>query len=287
MRGLDFNQPATQNNGYANNHDSWPWAFFESIGHVIELNLQAMTNQAPRVSIVIPAKNEAVRLPPSIRQIRNTFPDEAWEFIIVIELSTDGTEQRVREAIGGDSRFVVIANPVARGKGYAVKTGMLQARGDLIFFMDADLSVPLGYIPEFLKHAEAADVLVGSRRHSESIIRVHQSFTRELSGRMFNLALRLAGITRLADTQCGFKAFRRDVAQAVFSKLEQDGFGFDVEVLLLASQLGFRSLELPVEWADVKGTKVSFLSGFEALRDAILAARRIKRKYPTHANSRS
>ena len=80
---------------------------------MIELNLQAMTNQAPRVSIVIPAKNEAVRLPPSIRQIRNTFPDEAWEFIIVIELSTDGTVQRVREAIGGDSRFVVIANPVA------------------------------------------------------------------------------------------------------------------------------------------------------------------------------
>ena len=287
MRRLDFNEPATQNNGDANNHDAWPWAFIKSIGHVLELNSPQMSNQAPRLSIVIPAKNEALRLPPSIRQIRNIFPDEAWEFIIVIELSVDGTEAAVREAIGGDPRFVVIANPVARGKGYAVKTGMLRARGDLIFFMDADLSVPLGYIPEFLKHAEEADVLVGSRRHPESIIRVHQSFTRELSGRMFNLALRLAGITRLADTQCGFKAFRRDAAQAVFSKLEQDGFGFDVEVLLLASQLGFRSLELPVEWADVKGSKVSFLSGFEALRDAILAARRIKRKYPTHAKSRS
>ena len=253
----------------------------------MDLNPLPMSNQAPRVSIVIPAKNEAVRLPPSIRQIRSTFPDEAWEFIIVIELSADGTEAVVREAIGGDPRFVVIANPVARGKGYAVKTGMLRARGDMVFFMDADLSVPLGYIPEFLNQAGDADVLVGSRRHPSSIIRVHQSFTREFSGRMFNLALRLAGITRLADTQCGFKAFRRDAAQAVFSKLEQDGFGFDVEALLLASQLGFHALELPVEWADVKGSKVSFLSGFEALRDAILAARRIKRKYPSHANSRS
>ena len=246
-----------------------------------------MPNQVPRVSIVIPAKNEALRLPPSIRQIRSAFPDEAWEFIIVIELSSDGTEAAVREAIDGDPRFLVIANPVARGKGYAVKTGMLRARGDLVFFMDADLSVPLGYVPEFLNHVAEADVLVGSRRHPGSIIRVHQSFTRELSGRIFNLALRVGGITRLADTQCGFKAFRREAAQAVFSKLEQDGFGFDVEALMLASQLGFRALELPVEWADVKGSKVSFLSGLEALRDAILAARRIKRKYPSHANSRS
>ncbi len=246
-----------------------------------------MSNQVPRVSIVIPAKNEAVRLPPSIRQIRSAFPDEAWEFIIVIELSSDGTEAAVREAIDGDPRFLVIANPVARGKGYAVKTGMLRARGDLVFFMDADLSVPLGYVPEFLNHVAEADVLVGSRRHPGSIIRVHQPFTREFSGRIFNLALRVVGITRLADTQCGFKAFRREAAQAVFSRLEQDGFGFDVEALLLAGQLGFRALELPVEWADVKGSKVSILSGFEALRDAILAARRIKRKYPSHANSRS
>lgn len=287
MRGLDFYEPATQNKCDANNHDPWPWTFYESIGHAIELNPPPMSNQVPRVSIVIPAKNEAVRLPPSIRQIRSAFPDEAWEFIIVIELSSDGTEAAVREAIDGDPRFLVIANPVARGKGYAVKTGMLRARGDLVFFMDADLSVPLGYVPEFLNHVAEADVLVGSRRHPGSIIRVHQPFTREFSGRIFNLALRVVGITRLADTQCGFKAFRREAAQAVFSRLEQDGFGFDVEALLLAGQLGFRALELPVEWADVKGSKVSILSGFEALRDAILAARRIKRKYPSHANSRS
>lgn len=231
----------------------------------------------PPVSIVIPARNEAVRLPPSIRQIRETFPTEPWEFIVVVERSTDGTVDAAREAVGGDPRFEIVANPVARGKGYAVKTGMLRARGDLVFFMDADLSVPLRFVPEFLRHAADADVLMGSRRHPESVIRIHQPLLREASGRIFNVSLRLLGITPLRDTQCGFKAFTRAAAQAVFSRVEQDGFGFDVEAILVAQALGLRLLELPVEWADVKGTKVSPLNGLAALRDAVQAAWRVRR----------
>ncbi len=246
-----------------------------------------MSDQAPAVSIVIPAKNEAVRLPPSIRKIRSTFPNEPWEFIIVVELSTDGTAKAVREAVGGDPRFDVVCNSVARGKGYAVKTGMLQAKGNLVFFMDADLSVPLNYIPIFLNHSQEADVLIGSRRHPESIIQVHQSAPREFSGRIFNFALRLLGITRLADTQCGFKAFHQKAAQEIFSRVQQDGFGFDVEAILVAQTLGFRLLELPVEWADVKGSKVSPLNGLAALRDAVLAAWRVRREYSGYAKSRS
>jgi len=234
---------------------------------------------SPTVSIVIPARNEAIRLPPSIRQIRETFPTEPWEFIVVVERSTDGTVDAAREAVGDDPRFEIIANPVARGKGYAVKTGMLRARGDLAFFMDADLSVPLRYIAAFLRHASDADVLIGSRRHPDSIIRVHQPLLREASGRVFNVALRLLGITPLRDTQCGFKAFSRSAAQAVFSRVEQDGFGFDVEAILVAQALGLRLLELPVEWADVKGTKVSPLNGLAALRDAVRAAWRVRRDF--------
>jgi dolichyl-phosphate beta-glucosyltransferase len=234
---------------------------------------------SPTVSIVIPARNETVRLPPSIRQIRETFPTEPWEFIVVVERSTDGTVDAAKEAVGHDPRFEIVANPVARGKGYAVKTGMLRARGDLVFFMDADLSVPLRYIPAFLRYATEADVLIGSRRHPESIIRIHQPLLREAAGRGFNLSLRLLGITPLRDTQCGFKAFTRSAAQAVFSRVEQDGFGFDVEAILVAQAVGLRLLELPVEWADVEGTKVSPLNGLAAFRDAVRAAWRVRRNF--------
>jgi len=239
-----------------------------------------MPDQAPRVSIVIPALNEAARLPASIREIRRVFPDQPWEFLIVIEPGTDNTEAAGREAAGGDERFKFVINAAARGKGYAVKTGMLLALGDMVFFMDADLSVPLRFIPEFLQEAgrSAADVLIGSRQHGASVIPVRQPLSREMAGRLFNLALRLAGVTRFGDTQCGFKAFRREAAREIFSRLRQDGFGFDVEALAIAEALGYRVGELPVEWSDAPGSKLRPLrDGVSALCDAVLAARRIRR----------
>ncbi|MFM8363666.1 MAG: dolichyl-phosphate beta-glucosyltransferase [Verrucomicrobiota bacterium] len=230
------------------------------------------------MSIVIPAREEALRLPSSIRAMREEFAGEPWEFLVVVEKSTDGTAELAREAAGGDARFTIVENPVARGKGYAVKSGMLRASGDWIFFMDADLSVPLRFVRRFLKKSEGADVLVGSRRHRESVIPVRQSLARVAAGRLFNFALRVLGITRLMDTQCGFKAFGREAAREVFSRVEQDGFGFDVEALLIADRLGYRLRELPVEWSDVKGSKVSPTNGMAALRDAVLAARRVRRE---------
>ncbi len=238
-----------------------------------------MSDQAPRVSIVIPARNEERRLPPSIREIRRFFPEEAWEFLIVIEPGTDRTEEVVRQEVEGDSRFVIHVNPTAHGKGHAVKTGMLLARGEWIFFMDADLSVPLRFVREFLKFTDRADVLMGSRRHRESTIATHQPVLREFSGRIFNRVLRWAGITHFSDTQCGFKAFRRTAAREIFSRLSQKGFGFDVEVVVLAELLGFRIMELPVEWADVEGSKLKPHDGALALLDAILAVRRVRREY--------
>ena len=247
-----------------------------------------MSNQAPCVSIVIPARNESARLPASIAEIRRTFPSEPWEFLLVIELGDDDTEAAARHAVDGDPRFIIMANPVARGKGFAVRTGMLQARGDWVFFMDADLSVPLRFVGDFLRAGGQSDVLVGSRRHPQSEIKIRQPWLRERAGRLFNVALRLSGATRLRDTQCGFKAFRREAARAIFPLVEQDGFGFDVEAIVLAEMLGFRILELPVDWADAAGSKVRPLrDGITSLVEAVLAARRIRHKYRSHANSRS
>jgi len=240
-----------------------------------------MPDQAPRVSIVIPARNEAARLPATIREIRRAFPQEEWEFLIVVEPGTDDTAGASREAARGDERFRIHINPSAHGKGHAVKTGMLLARGDLIFFMDADLSVPLRFVGGFLPEVGRADVLIGSRRHRDSVIAVRQPLARELAGRLFNRVLRYAGATRFADTQCGFKAFRREAAREIFSRVRQQGFGFDVEAVVLAEALGFRVLELPVEWADAPGSKVRPLrDGVRALVEAVLAARRIRREYP-------
>lgn len=239
-----------------------------------------MSDQAPRISIVIPARNEEARLPASIREIRRTFPLEPWEFLLVIEPGTDRTGEVAMLEIQGDPRFKIIENKSAHGKGFAVKTGMLQARGEWVFFMDADLSVPLRFVEEFLRFTDDADVLMGSRRHPDSLIANRQPLPREMAGRIFNRVLRAAGVTHYSDTQCGFKAFRRHAAREIFSRVEQVGFGFDVEAMALAHVLGFRIKELPVEWADVAGSQLNpLLHGVTSLMEAILAVRRVRRKY--------
>lgn len=239
-----------------------------------------MLDQAPPLSIVIPARNEEARLPATIREMRRTFPGEPWEFLLVIEPGVDRTGKVARQEAEGDPRFEVLENPAAHGKGFAVKTGLLKARGDWIFFMDADLSVPLRFVKEFLRFTGEADVLMGSRRHPDSVIVHRQPLLREGAGRIFNRVLRVMGTTRFADTQCGFKAFRREAAREIFSRVGQNGFGFDVEVMALAEAFGFRIKELPVEWADVAGSQLRPLRhGVTALWEAMLAVRRVRRNY--------
>lgn len=235
----------------------------------------------PRVSLVIPCRNEAVRLPPTLQALGG-YLDEAGldaEIVVVDENSRDDTVRLAKAQ--GDSRLRVIANPVGRGKGYAVKTGMLQAQGEVLFFMDADLSVPARFIGELLREFDGpVDVAFGSRRHPQSVIPIHQPFLRELFGRIFNLGLKISGATRFGDTQCGFKAFRRDAAREIFSRLTLDGFGFDVEALALADTLGYRIKECPVEWNDAAGSKVQPLrDGVSSFVTAVAAARRARRMH--------
>lgn len=233
----------------------------------------------PSLSLVIPCRNESARLPATLRAMGAWLGDRDVEVIIVVEKSTDDTADLARRQAAEDSRFRAICNSVSRGKGFAVKTGMLAATGDLVFFMDADLSVPLRFVDAFLPWFDNADVVFGSRQHPETVIPISQPFFRVFYGRIFNLALRVCGATSFKDTQCGFKAFRREAAQAVFSRLTLDGFGFDVEAMALAEALKLRIVERPVEWSDAPGTKVRALrDGTSAFFEAVGAAKRAQKK---------
>jgi dolichyl-phosphate beta-glucosyltransferase len=233
----------------------------------------------PYVSIIIPAYNEVDRLEASIRALREYLRSVRWTFevILVVEPGNDGTLDLARRITGRNEAFEVIGNKVHRGKGYAVRTGMLRARGEIAIFMDADLSTPLPELDRFLARFEEAprvDVLVGNRRHAHSVILKRQGFVRRKMGQTFNALLRAIVGVGLADTQCGFKAFRRRARESIFVRQRLDGFAFDVEVLLLAARLGFIVEDMPVQWTDSRGSRVRiFRDSFGMLLDAIRVRR--------------
>ncbi len=199
--------------------------------------------------------------------------DATYEVLVVVERSTDRTLDQTRAVAAGLPEVTVIDNLVQRGKGYAVRSGMLRARGEIVFFMDADLSTPLGELEHFLRYFAAhpeADILIGNRRHPASRVRRPQGRLRQALSEVFSALVRrqalLPGGWR--DTQCGFKAFRRKAAQDIFSRQQLNGFSFDVEVLALAAALGWRVVDRPVEWFDADATRVRLLQdGWRMLRD--------------------
>lgn len=198
---------------------------------------------------------------------------ETWEVIIVVEKSEDGTLDLARQAAATTPALRIIGNEVRRGKGYAVRTGMLAATGDLVFFMDADLSTPLDEVPRFLGHFQThpdTDILIGNRAHRDSDIVKSQSILRRSMGQMFNGILRTIAPVQVRDTQCGFKAFRKRVVEPLFGRARTDGFAFDVEILLLAQQLGYKAEDLPVTWINSEGSKVDILrDSWQMLNDVI------------------
>lgn len=165
----------------------------------------------------------------------------------------------------------VLRNPGNRGKGYTVRHGIMEARGDWALFTDADLSSPIEELEKLWTAAESrpARVAIGSRALDRSLIGVHQPKFRELSGRFFNLFMRAVTCLPFHDTQCGFKLFEAQAAREIFRRQRLDGFGFDVEVLFIARRLRYRTLEVPVRWNDVGGTKVSLLRGLAAFLDPL------------------
>ncbi len=220
------------------------------------------------LSIVIPAYNEESRLPATLDRILAWVESGALnvgEIIVVDDGSSDGTAA-VAELYPA---IRVIRNPGNRGKGYAVRNGMLKAQGAWILYTDADLSAPIEEAVKLHSAAIAQDaaVAIGSRALDRSLVAVHQSAFREYSGRFFNVMMRMLTGLPFHDTQCGFKLYRRDAAQAIFSRQQLDGFSFDVEDLYLASRLGLKTIEVPVRWSNVEGTKVSLRQGLKSFTD--------------------
>ena len=225
------------------------------------------------ISIIIPAYNEAKRLPASLVKVREYLNSSRWDFaevVVVDDGSVDNTVELARQA---GAR--VLQNPGNRGKGFSVKHGMLKAQGEWTLFTDADLSAPIGELEKLWSalERENAQVAVGSRAVDRSLVGVHQPFLREAVGRVFNAFMRLVTGLPFKDTQCGFKLFQTSAGREVFSRQQLDGFGFDVEVLFIAKTLGCKSVEVPVRWDNVEGTKVSMFLGFVAFLDLLKVRR--------------
>ena len=180
--------------------------------------------------------------------------------------SRDGTVEVARKA-----GMRLLRNPGNRGKGYSVRHGMLDAQGDWVLFSDADLSTPIEELDKLWTavERERAQAAIGSRDLDRSLIGVRQPLFREFGGRFFNLVIRLITGLPFHDTQCGFKLFEGAAAREIFGRQRVERFGFDVEVLFIAQRLGYRTLEVPVRWNDVAGTKVSMLGAVAAFLDPL------------------
>ena len=219
------------------------------------------------ISIIVPAYNEEKRLPATLIAVSGYLKSTSWEFAEIVVIN-DGSRDKTAE-IARCAGARVLENPGNRGKGYSVRHGMLEAKGDWALLTDADLSAPIEELDRLWRMAEKenAQVAIGSRALDRSLIGVHQPVFREAMGRFFNLVMRVITGLRFHDTQCGFKLFETSAAHEIFSRQKLEGFGFDVEVLYIAQHLGYRTLEVPVRWNDVAGTKVSMTRGLAAFLD--------------------
>jgi dolichyl-phosphate beta-glucosyltransferase len=222
---------------------------------------------APALSVVVPALNEEDRLPRTLERIVAHLGRrrEGYELVVVDDGSRDRTAERAQAA-----GATVLRNETNRGKGYAVRRGMLAARGARRLMTDADLSTPIEELDRLsARMDEGHDVVIGSRALPGARIEVRQPWYRENMGRLFNLFVRALAVPGVTDTQCGFKLFSGAAARDVFSSARLDGFSFDVEVLFLARRKGYRVAEVPVVWRNDAASRVSLLRGFLAFPDLL------------------
>jgi dolichyl-phosphate beta-glucosyltransferase len=214
----------------------------------------------PIYSIVIPAYNESTRLGATLEKVLAYVRSQQWnaEVIVVNDGSHDNTADIVRSFAEKDAALRLVENPGNRGKGYSVRNGMLNARGRIVLFSDADLSSPIEEAPKLFAALDAgADIAIGSRWLRAETQTQRQPLHRQLFGRLFNLALRLTLGLQFADTQCGFKAFKQPAVQAIFPLQKIERWGFDPEILFLARKLKFKVQEVPVAWAHREGTSIN------------------------------
>jgi dolichyl-phosphate beta-glucosyltransferase len=227
------------------------------------------------LSIIIPAFNEERRLPKAIEQIGAYLAARPLraEIIVVNDGSTDGTAELAERSKGKYPNLRLISNNGNRGKGFSVRHGMREARGEIALFTDADLSTPIEEADKLLEPLTTMnyDGAIGSRAMDRGLIDIHQSTFRERAGVLFNSAARWITGTRFSDTQCGFKAFRRERAAIIFDQQRIERFGFDPEILFLAERHNLRVAEIPVRWSHDSGTKVHVVAdGVRMLLDLLM-----------------
>lgn len=219
----------------------------------------------PFLSIVIPAYNEEVRLVPTVARIKEYLAGQSYssEILVVDNASSDRTSEVAREA------GVEVLEEPQRGKGAAVRTGMLAARGEQILFSDADLSTPIEEVEGLMAELQAgSDVAIASRGLPESKLPVRQPWYRELVGRAGNVLVRLVAVRGISDTQCGFKLFPRAIARRLFGAQLMTGIAFDMEILFLAQRSGMKIAEVPVTWTDSPETRISRVrDSLDAIKD--------------------
>lgn len=217
----------------------------------------------PAISVIFPAYNEEARLEATLRETAEYFrmTGEDVELIAVDDGSRDGTSPLVHRLADEYSNLRLIRLAANRGKGHAVRTGVLNARGELVLFADADGATPISEV-ERLKRAiaEGADVAIGSRAAASSSVEVRAKLYRRIIGRAFHMLVSGLTVKGILDTQCGFKMFRSAVAHDLFSRMRIDGFSFDVEVLLMAQRQGLQIAEVPVNWEHKAGSRVNLVT---------------------------
>ena len=227
----------------------------------------------PQYSIIIPAYNETERITASLEKVLEHIRAEKWdaEVIVVNDGSRDATAQTVQGYMAQHSIVRLVENPGNRGKGYSVRNGMGVASGEFLLFTDADLSAPICQAGNLFDQLRAGtDVAIGSRWLRRELQTGKQPFYRQLFSRVFNLLLRFILGLDFKDTQCGFKAFTRVAAEAIFPMQRIERWGFDPEILFVARKLGLKVVEVPVEWAhDDRSTISPLRDGFKMFTEML------------------
>jgi glycosyltransferase involved in cell wall biosynthesis len=215
----------------------------------------------PALSIIVPSYNEELRLPPSLAAIADYIQKSgrSTEVLVVDDGSKDKTAAVAETFRDKIPLLRVVPNGENRGKGYSVRHGMMEAQGEIVLFTDADLSAPIEEADKLLAALDTHDVAIGSRALDRSLIAVHESGFREFAGIVFNKIVRFVLWLPFVDTQCGFKAFRREKCKIIFEQQRIERFGFDPELLFLARVHGLNAVEIPVRWAHSPATKVNML----------------------------
>ena len=239
---------------------------------------------SPEVSIIIPAFNEALRLPATLERVERFLATAGLsaEVIVVDDGSRDATADVVRQRAAVWPQLKLVAAEHNGGKGAAVRLGMAEARGRYRIFSDADLSVPIDDLEKLLRPLRTgAGVAIASRGLKDSQVELHQPWYRETMGKIFNRLVRIFVLGGLHDTQCGFKAFTAEVAERVFPALQTRGFGFDVEVLYRARHAGYQIVEVPTRWINSPQSRVHPIRHSTMMFLELLAIPGRVRKHPT------